>query len=417
MKKHALIIGVNSYDDPEIGNLDFASRDAEAVADILSGQCKFDNISLLGPTGSKLPSNGNIVDALRTMSFEVSKEDLFLFYFSGHGLHTDGHSYFLTSNSRIHMPELASLQLGVLQKCLSRIECKERVLILDSCRNDPHKGKGEEDNIFTNDFSRDIVAAAKGKKEKNIIPTCILFSCSTGQRAYEWPEKKHGAFTYYLLEGMKKAIDSDGFLSMQQLGEYVENKVTEWSRKMHTTKPQIPWSEQIGSIRKIVLGKVELTSGIEKYIEKVETPEKKEKKRNSLLNKSEIFDFILMIFGTLIVGVLYWIIIPTDVLQKSTNKLFQFCFAFSIILYFRGYLILSKKLSIFKIFLYSIGTLLASFLIYFIGGIAIYFGAKIGQQHDFAVVTYNNSYLIFGIIALIDMLFYFYFYYPGWKKL
>ena len=67
----------------------------------------------------------------------------------------------LTSNSRIHMPELASLSMNILRDCLSYIESAHRVLILDACRNDPHKGMGDEDNLLTADFSRDVIAKCK----------------------------------------------------------------------------------------------------------------------------------------------------------------------------------------------------------------------------------------------------------------
>ena len=33
--------------------------------------------------------------------------------------------------------------------------------------------------------------------------TVTRYACSIGERAYEWAEKKHGVFSYYLMEGLR----------------------------------------------------------------------------------------------------------------------------------------------------------------------------------------------------------------------
>ena len=35
-------------------------------------------------------------------------------------------------------------------------------------------------------------------------------SCGPGEQSYEWEEKGHGIFTYYLVEGMRGAADEKG---------------------------------------------------------------------------------------------------------------------------------------------------------------------------------------------------------------
>ena len=89
--------------------------------------------------GDDEPDNVTVVDTLCNLAPLLSKNDLFLFYFAGHGVESKTGAHLLTSNSRIRMPELASVSKEVLIDCLSRIECEDRVLILDACRNDPRK--------------------------------------------------------------------------------------------------------------------------------------------------------------------------------------------------------------------------------------------------------------------------------------
>jgi formylglycine-generating enzyme required for sulfatase activity len=280
MKKYALIVGISRYSDPEITDLSFAAQDARDVAVCLREVCRFDDVRLLASGGDREPDHVNTVDALHNIAPLVSKDDLFLFYFAGHGIHTKTGAHLLASNSRIHMPELASLSMNVLADCLAYIEAGDRVLILDACRNDPHKGMGDADNVLTAEFGRDVVAMARTPVEGVVPATCVLFSCSEGERAYEWPDQGHGAFTHYLLEGLRgAAFDAQRRLTVQSLGRYVEEQVPRWARKTKTPKPQTPWGQQLGSWREIVLAgavanrKVDATSPPRKgHIEVVEQP-------------------------------------------------------------------------------------------------------------------------------------------------
>ena len=254
MKKHALVVGIGSYTDPEITDLAFAARDAEEIGHVLADICGFDEVRTLASGGPQEPDHVNVVDALHGLAPLLSPDDLFLFYFAGHGIETRTGAHLLTSNSRIRMPELASVSKEVLSDCLSRIECADRVLILDACRNDPRKGMGDQDNLLTSGFSRDIMAVAETPVEGVIPTTCVLFSCRPGERAYEWPDMRHGAFSHYLLEGLRgAAADAGGCITVQALGRYVEAQVPRWAKKAGTPRPQTPWGEHKGSWREISL--------------------------------------------------------------------------------------------------------------------------------------------------------------------
>jgi formylglycine-generating enzyme required for sulfatase activity len=254
VRKYALVIGIGRYADPEITDLSFAAQDAREVHRCLAENCGFDEARLLVTGGEVEPDHVGIVDALDNLAPLVCPGDLLLFYFAGHGIQTRTGAHLLASNSRIRMPELASVSMRVLQDCLSRIESSDRILILDACRNDPHKGMGDQDNLLTEGFSRDVMAMAGTAVEGQVPATCVLFSCSEGERAYEWPDQGHGAFTHYLLEGMRGgAVDDRGRLTVQALGRYVEQRVPRWAQKVRTPRPQRPWAQQLGSLRDIVL--------------------------------------------------------------------------------------------------------------------------------------------------------------------
>ena len=216
MKKYALVVGIGEYSDPEITNLSFAAKDAQEVGLCLKDACGFEKVRLLVSGGESEPHRIAIVDALHNLAPILTQDDLFLFYFAGHGIQTQRGAHLLTVNSRIRMPELESLSMDILKDCLSDIESAYRILILDACRNDPRKGMGDEDNLLTPDFSRDIINAAQIPAEGRVPSTCVLFSCSQGQRAYEYADREHGAFTYYLLEGLRgSALDDQNRLFLR----------------------------------------------------------------------------------------------------------------------------------------------------------------------------------------------------------
>ena len=254
MKKYALIVGVSRYDDPEIGNLNFAADDAREMGACLREVCGFDEVRVLVSGGEREPDHISVVESLHGFAPVLNNDDLFLFYFAGHGIHTANGSFLLASNSRIRMPELAAVPMPLLQQCLSRLDASERVLILDACRNDPHQGRGDSDNLLTQEFSRDILAVAKAPCDGVVPATCVLFSCSEGERAYEWYDRKHGAFTWYLLDGLRGAArDTQGRVTVQALSRYVEEQVPRWSNKMAMPRKQTPWAQQLGSLRDICL--------------------------------------------------------------------------------------------------------------------------------------------------------------------
>ena len=62
-------------------------------------------------------------------------------------------------------------------------------------------GRGEEDNLLTNDFSRGFKIQRRGDNSGTPSVSATLYAWSIGERAYEWADKGHGVFSYYLLEG------------------------------------------------------------------------------------------------------------------------------------------------------------------------------------------------------------------------
>ncbi|MDH7568304.1 MAG: SUMF1/EgtB/PvdO family nonheme iron enzyme, partial [Armatimonadota bacterium] len=161
------------------------------------------------------------------------------FFFSGHGYiqHTAPGSepqHFLgtvnANPTNIQMLKMSSVPLADLKEVMQSVKALSTVFILDCCRNDPEAGKGDADNKMTGDFKSVVVTTAANRQGSLVAGTGFLFACAPGERAYEWPDKQHGVFTYYLLEGLReKARGRDGEVTLARLATYVQRSVLSWS--------------------------------------------------------------------------------------------------------------------------------------------------------------------------------------------
>ena len=251
MRKYALLVGVEEYRDKMISRLQFARADALALAELLRDRCGFHLVRVLADeNGEDEPLLLNIVTALRDMAGELRQEDLFLFFFAGHGIEQDGHGYLLARDSMHMFPEHGALSLTLLQKTFGRLPASRRILMLDACRNSPEAGRGDEDNRLGDGLARDIVAVSRASGSEHAT-TCLLTACKSGQRAHEWPDKGHGAFTHFLLEGLDGGAWREGELDFESLAAYTYQETSRWSSVVG--RAQIPWYEKFGSPVRLVL--------------------------------------------------------------------------------------------------------------------------------------------------------------------
>ena len=254
MRKHALLVGVEDYRDKMISRLNFARPDATALAERLLDRCGFDHVRVLADeNGDDEPLLVNIITALRDTSAELRPDDLFLFFFAGHGVEKDGHGYLLARDSLQAFPEHGSLSLELLRKTFEHLSVSKRVLLLDACRNSPEAGRSDADNRMGDVISRDIIAAARSKLTGGTT-TALLSACRSGQRAYEWPGKGHGVFTQYLIEGLDGAAWTHDELEFDHLAGYAARQVRQWAANTPGLPiPQEPWYEKFGDPDSILL--------------------------------------------------------------------------------------------------------------------------------------------------------------------
>ncbi len=232
----ALVIGVSGYDD-SIGALHYTAKEAKEFSQTLTKNLAFspENVRLLADGGQAetAPSSANILGALDSLLLDkrLDKANLFVFYFSGHGVGTPNGDFLLPADVRKGEFEQKGVPVREVIKRIVDAGLKNVLFIADACR------AGTE-----NDFGEDLTELCH---KANIA---VILGCSPGKRSYEYPELKQGAFTHFLLEGLKRPElrDASGALWASRLGADLQTRVHDFTEPDHGKYAQVPalWGEQ-----------------------------------------------------------------------------------------------------------------------------------------------------------------------------
>ena len=219
---YALIVGISQY--KEMPALQYADRDAIAFAEFVKGQGAPDqNIKLfLNEEASRL----NIVDELYKLSQIAKPQDLFYFYFGGHG---DLEANVSNENTLLLLHDApvksyfkgdAFLQVSELKNWLSVLSKKQVqvVFIADACHSGGLIG-GNEGRVRT----QKVLEENWGNVTKILSSQASELSLE-GQ---QWGGGR-GLFSYHLVNGLTGKADSNNnrMVSLEELSNYLFSNVT-----------------------------------------------------------------------------------------------------------------------------------------------------------------------------------------------
>jgi formylglycine-generating enzyme required for sulfatase activity len=229
-KRWALLIGVDRYEDRQLGGLDGASNDARSLAKLLVERSGFrqDHIVVLasGEAETRRPTRSEILFRLGNILQQVPPDGLLLLSFSGHGMERGGRAFLLPADARLSdAPEIlqqVSLDVEVLRQIIARRGIQQVLVLLDACRNDPG---GRADSVnplsesFVKGFDFDI-------RNREVQAFATLYSTAVGDRAWENKEVKLGYFTWAISEALNgRAANERGEVTLGALVRYVQESV------------------------------------------------------------------------------------------------------------------------------------------------------------------------------------------------
>lgn len=246
MKRSALFVGVNRYEDPEINPLQFAEADATELYGFFKHKAGYDDVRHL-----LNPDNDTILDTASDMLSRLGQDDLFLFFFAGHGVEHEGRHLLLCPQARYSRLKFLQhvVPLDLFKQETARAGLN-RVLILDACRTDLLKGqRGSGTGLRDVQCLRKMVAATSGSQGS----LAILCSCDEGQQSRELPQIGQGLFSRALLDMFESS--EHGRLPLSLGDEFEKRLVTgmlNLARGSGIGVSQRPWMQKSGDMPDIL---------------------------------------------------------------------------------------------------------------------------------------------------------------------
>lgn len=253
-RRWAVVVGINDY-LKEVTPLKCAVRDAETFKKTLVERAGFaeNDVFLLtskSTKGNKVPDKSNIIRWVSYVKQNARPGDIFVFFFSGHGIDMGKTSYLLTFESDPYSKdtlEFSALKVADLRRVIEEMPVSKKLIFVDACRSDPRSGKGDTDNKMTDSQSKDLIikgaTAQQGGAGQGESFSLTFFSCKVGERSYEWTEQGMGFFTYYLVKGLSgAAADNNGNITLGSFRKYIAGTVPKvLAQERGQGTKQTPW--------------------------------------------------------------------------------------------------------------------------------------------------------------------------------
>jgi formylglycine-generating enzyme required for sulfatase activity len=172
----------------------------------------------------KNPQRQEMEEAIYRLFANRQKEDLLLFYFSGHGVKDESGRLYLstrvTRKDKGRLVKPSAVAASVLHENLNESKSQRQVLILDCC----FSGAIAQGLTVKDDGSVNVQEHLGGKGR------AILTASTSTQYSFEQEGSELSVYTRYLVEGIEKGAadkDGDGWISVDELHDYASIKVTE----------------------------------------------------------------------------------------------------------------------------------------------------------------------------------------------
>jgi len=274
VKRYALVYGMTNYvvydsstdyNDP---NLTYPSADAKSMAELLAGwgytvksrwvdagsNVYVDGtaVGTLSDASAQAPSEDVLKSDMQAIGSQMDSNDLFYFYFSGHGTYDDsGSEYFIPYGGIVGEKISSGVYAGLnyyyanADTCVSDTELgnylttyiptSKRVVTLDTCYSGGFIGDTLEVDIVADDtntsskktsysVSASTIASAIANyagytsySSDGISPgkALVVSACGAGEYSTETDGYGHGVMTYFLLNTLSKAdLNGDGSVTV-----------------------------------------------------------------------------------------------------------------------------------------------------------------------------------------------------------
>jgi WD40 repeat protein len=245
---YVLAVGINQYRNSSY-NLNYAQSDAasftEKILENTKGIFKSVHKREIYDTDA---TRENILLGFRSMIASAKPEDVFVFYYAGHGTLNEekDNEYYLvpTDVTKLYgdaaQLEAKGISASELRDHFAQIKAQKQLVLMDAC----HSG-GALKSMNVRAAASDERAIVQLARSSGVA---WLASSGTKQFATEFEQLKHGVFTYSLLEALDGKADAnkDGKITVNEIKLYMEDRVPELTQE-YSGQMQFPTSFLTGN--------------------------------------------------------------------------------------------------------------------------------------------------------------------------
>jgi hypothetical protein len=220
--RHALIVATAQYTDPKLQRLRAPAADAERLAQVLRDPARgdFSDVEVLVDE-----SEGTVTRRLARFFDERKPEDLLLLHFSCHGVKDDhGELFLAAADTEVDLLSATGVSAAWMSEQISRTRARRTIVLLDCC--------------FSGSFPFGLKARAAGPVDAPAQlqgrGRVVITASSALEYAFEGDELtgkgRPSVFTDAVVEGLETGradLDGDGLISVDELYEYVHDRVKE----------------------------------------------------------------------------------------------------------------------------------------------------------------------------------------------
>jgi len=240
---HLIVVGINQYQNKKM-SLNYALADATSFKDELEKDVKsvIANVKTYFVTDDAASKKG-ITDAFAAVQQNAKPQDVFIFYYAGHGVIGKDKEFYLVPTD---VSDLANVQTeleqkGIPSKLLQQyaidIQAQKQLFILDACQS-----AGAFETLMSNDGNQQkslaVVARSTG--------THWMAASGAKQYANEFASLGHGVFTYILLQALKGEAASNKQVTVNGLKNFLQIQVPALMKK-YNGEEQYPASYGFGN--------------------------------------------------------------------------------------------------------------------------------------------------------------------------
>ncbi len=213
-KRWLIAVGICKFADTRIPALTYCVADAKTITGYFKAdQVAPERIILLANEDA---SRKAIIGALQYVAKNIGNNDSLFFFYSSHGAgDNSGTTYFITFDTVYDELTTTGLPMQELKNNIEKITCRNIVMMIDTCHSGGVKSLGRQDEKALAKLVR------SANKQTRVA---ILTSSRTHESSIESKRWQHGAFTYFMLDGLSGTADNfprDGRVSVTELFDYV----------------------------------------------------------------------------------------------------------------------------------------------------------------------------------------------------